>query len=173
MIPASAILDHFPPSERIYGVLDGARDPRLRRWLIDTQLPGWCLYRGKLPPRLEDAAPWLVALPRGHAASGQILERIWGGACGVLLSTSLPSKELRRHLRRFLLAQTERGQVLLFRYYDPRVLRVYVPTLTADEAKEFFGGISTWLAEGVEPGQVHLFRRDSLTGTVAAASGVR
>jgi hypothetical protein len=167
------LLGQFPPHERIYAVLDGARDPRLRGWIFDTRFPRWCLYRGTLRPELEDAAPWLVALERGTASTERFLERIWGGACGILLSSALASRELRRHLRRFLLAQTERGQILLFRYYDPRVLRVYVPTLTAEEAKQFFGGISTWVAEGSEPGRLHVFRRDEVTAAQPAAGAAR
>jgi hypothetical protein len=167
---AADLLGRLPPHERVYAVLDCARDPRLRSWIFDSRLARWCLYRGTLTPELENAAPWLVALQRDHASTAQLLERVWGGACGVLLSTSLPSKELRRHLRRFLLAQTERGQVLLFRYYDPRVLRVYVPTLTPKEATQFFGGISTWVAEGIEPDQLHLFSRDAMVAQRAGAT---
>ena len=165
------LLGQFPPEERVYAVLDGARDQRLRGWIFDTRFPRWCLYRGPLTPQLEDAAPWLVALERGSPSTERLLARVWGGACGILLSSALPSRLLRRHLRRFLLARTERGEVLLFRYYDPRVLRVYVPTLTPEEASQFFGGISTFLVEGAEPDRFHVFRRDAMTAAAAAASG--
>src|SRR5262249_49775731 len=164
------LLSQFPPHERVYAVLDGARDSRLRGWIFDTRFPRWCLYRGTLTPQLEDAAPWLVALQRGDASTQRFLARFWGSAYGILLSSDLPSRLVRRHLRRFLLAQTEQGQVLLFRYYDPRVLRVYVPTLTPEESRRFFGGISTLVAEGAEPDRFHVFHRDAMPAAQPAAA---
>ena len=35
---------------------------------------------------------------------------------------------LRHHLKGFLRVRGESGQKMMFRYYDPRVLRVYLPT---------------------------------------------
>jgi hypothetical protein len=157
------VLDQFPPDEPVYAVLDCARDKRLRSAIFDARLARFCLYRGTLTPELEDAAPWLVSLPRAHPSTARLFARIWGGSCAIFFSSALPNKELRRHLRRFLLAQNQRGQVLLFRYYDPRVLRVYLPTLTAPEAKQFFGGISAFVTEETDPERFQTFRRNSGT----------
>ena len=43
-------------------------------------------------------------------------------------------------------------QPLYFRYYDPRVLRVYLPTCDADELRTLFGPISRLLCEDEEGG---------------------
>jgi hypothetical protein len=139
----------------LYAILDGARDPRIRGWVLDTRAPRWCLYRGDLPPALESAAPWLVRL--GHAALEQFFARGWQNAWGTLLACETPSRELRRHLRRFLRARTEEGRILAFRYYDPRVLRAYLPTCTPEEISAFFGPISAFVAEGEHAGAAHLY----------------
>jgi hypothetical protein len=144
--------------EPIYAILDGARDPRIRGWVFDTRAPRWCLYRGKLPPVLQDAAPWLLRLIPGQGYTETFFRRFWGGACGVLLSSAAPPALLRRHLRRFLIAQDEDRRTLVFRYYDPRVLRVYLPTCTAAETATFFGPIAAYVAEAEERGRFHLFR---------------
>jgi hypothetical protein len=46
-----------------------------------------------------------------------------------------------------LMVKTWRGERLLFRYYDPRVLRVYLPTCTSEELKTVFGPIQQFYAE--------------------------
>ena len=57
---------------------------------------------------------------------------------------------MRKH-RRFLLVKAEDGEELYFRSYDPRVLRVFVPTCTPEEARTFFGPIRAFLVEANEP----------------------
>jgi hypothetical protein len=37
---------------------------------------------------------------------------------------------------------------MLFRYYDPRVLRAFLPTCTLEEANTFFGPVDAFVAEG-------------------------
>jgi hypothetical protein len=146
------------PVEPVYAILDGARDRRIRNWVIDTRAPAWCLFRGDLPPALENAAPWLLRIVPGQAYTEQFFLRGWGQSWGILLACRAPARELRRHLRHFFLARTEDGQRLLFRYYDPRVLRIYLPTCTPEEVAQFFGPISAMAAEGTEPDLLHLFR---------------
>jgi len=52
------------------------------------------------------------------------------------------------HLRRFLTVRTEKGKKLLFRFYDPRVLRLYLPTCTSTELNTFFGPVERFVCEG-------------------------
>lgn len=155
MSVAHAVLDALD-GQPVYAVLDCARDPRLRGWIFDTRAPRWCLYRGVLPAALQDAAPWLLRLQPGQAYTAQFFQRFWGHACGVLLSSAAPPLLLRRHLRRFLRVREQGGGRLLFRYYDPRVLRIYLPTCTAEELRGFFGPIAAYVAEAEEPSAFHL-----------------
>jgi hypothetical protein len=60
-------------------------------------------------------------------------------------------KNLRRHLRSFLRVTDEAGRRLIFRYYDPRVLRVYLPTCWPSELRDVFGPIDCFLMEGEDP----------------------
>jgi len=55
--------------------------------------------------------------------------------------------------------RTEEGKFLVFSYYDPRILRRYLPTCTPAEMERFFGPISAIVAEAQERRQFHLFRR--------------
>jgi hypothetical protein len=154
------VLDALPPAKAIYAVLDGARDRRISGWVFDTRAPAWCLWRGKLPAVAERVAPFLLRLERGSEYTERLFTAGWDNAWGVLLATDAPSRELRRHLRRFLRVRTEQGRIMNFRYYDPRVLRIFLPVLSATEATEFFGPVEAFAAAGESPGAFHLFRRN-------------
>lgn len=54
---------------------------------------------------------------------------------------------LRRHFHRFLKVRDEQGRSLVFRYYDPRVLRAYAPTCNAGELEYLFGDVHQLYAE--------------------------
>jgi hypothetical protein len=127
----------------LYAVLDGARDSHICAWIRATRAPAWCLYAGKLEPALEECAPWLLRLGRGHRYVGELFEMGFGNAWGFFFTSEAPQRALRRQLRQNLLATTEAGRRLVFRYYDPRVLRAYLPTCTEAELRKFLGPIAS------------------------------
>ena len=72
---------------------------------------------------------------------------------------------LHRHFRRLLRVQDERGVRMLFRFYDPRVLRVYLPTCRPGELEQVFGPVEFFLTEADEPDRILEFRHQR--GTLA------
>lgn len=48
---------------------------------------------------------------------------------------------------------------MLFRYYDPRVLRVFLPTCNKEELTNFFGPIQAFVLEDTEEDTLIRFRR--------------
>lgn len=144
----------------IWVILDGARDKRIYGHVVDTFLESSCLYAGSLPPALEVAAPYLVQLESDDRLTTRILQQGWGQNWGVFFKSSASLKKLRRHLREFLVVLGPSGKRMVFRYYDPRVLRVYLPTCTADELGTLFGPIDTFWTEGPDPATMLEFHRD-------------
>lgn len=140
-----------------FAILDGARDSRVGN-LARGELAR-CLYRGTLPKDLGEAAPHLVRMWAANEQTQRFFKMGWHQSWGVLLSYSGPIKILYRHLRQFLRARTEGGQTLLFRYYDPRVLRAYLPTCTAEELERFFGPVEAVAVEDEAPDAFYVFRR--------------
>ena len=53
--------------------------------------------------------------------------------------------------RHFLMIELE-GEEVYFRFYDPRVLRGFLPNCTPGEIREFFGPIREFLMEAADPG---------------------
>jgi hypothetical protein len=161
----------LPARTAVFVILDGARDDRVYSAVRGTFLPKDCLYAGDLPWQLQMTAPYLVQLERDDRFTRHILEKGWGNNWGSFLRTETGIKQLRRHLRQFLRVRDEAGRRLIFRYYDPRVLRVYLATCWPAELETFFGPVSAFLAEGEDPAQVLEFRNEKgkLASAVSAA----
>src|SRR5947209_7089547 len=68
-------------------------------------------------------------------------------ATAALANETLVLNDKPKHFRHFLLVETEDGKLLYFRFYDPRVLRAFLPTCNSDESSEFFGPIHDILTE--------------------------
>ncbi len=49
---------------------------------------------------------------------------------------------------------------MIFRYYDPRVLRVYLPTCLAPELRTVFGPVRRFLLESEDPALMLEYRFD-------------
>lgn len=147
-----------PASLGVFAILDGARDERIYGAVDGTRLPKDCLYSGDLPWQMQMTAPYLVQLDREDRFTRRVLADGWGNSWGTFLRTETGIKQLRRHLRQFLRVRDERGHRLIFRYYDPRVLRVYLPTCTPGELETFFGPIHSFVMEGESPEEILEFR---------------
>ena len=59
--------------------------------------------------------------------------------------------EVIRHFQSLVAVHDEDGNALYFRYYDPRVLRIYLPTCRAGEVLTFFGPVDLYLMEDEDP----------------------
>jgi len=136
-----------PPGPSVWAILDAARDERVYSALQSSRLEYVSLYAGKLPDALLRAAPYLVELAPSYSFTRPLLKMGWGNSWGVFMRVK-DARNLRHHLRGFLRVQDESGRSLVFRYYDPRVLRVYLPTCEKSELATVFGPIGSFLVEG-------------------------
>lgn len=142
----------------VWMIVDGARDRRVYGALLDSYLTYSCLYHGELAPELELVAPYLVQLEYDDRYTKGLIERARGNSWGIFLKCDASIGTLRRHLRRLLSVRDHKGELLLFRYYDPRVLRVYLPTCRADELATVFGPIDRFWVESEDPETMLEFR---------------
>jgi hypothetical protein len=136
------------PRQNVWMIVDGARTVDVFRFLLACHLEYSCLYSGPLTPDLEMAAPYLVQLDHGYRDTHRLIQQAWGNSWGVLLRSETSLKKLRRHLREFLVVRDTKGTRMVFRYYDPRVLRVYLPTCVTAELRTVFGPIECFWTEG-------------------------
>jgi hypothetical protein len=135
---------------RTYAILDGASVPDLRDMLFQYEPEFECLYRGDLKPDIAEVAPYLVLLDRRSGFTDWIIGRGWGNHWGIFVVTRADLRVLRGHFRTFLTVHAPQGKPMLFRYYDPRVLRAYLPTCNSDELNAIFGPAICYVLEGEE-----------------------
>lgn len=148
------------PGMRLYVILDGARDDRVYPNVMLCGLRHTCLYRGELPEVLAAAAPHLVELAMESAFTKWLLKFGWGQSWGIFFTSAADIEELKRHFRRFLKVRSEQGKRLYFRYYDPRVLRAYLPTCTREERDFVFGPVDQFLVESEDAKGMLAFSND-------------
>lgn len=153
----------LPTTPQVYALLDRARDRRIKAMIRLSRLEYCCLYGGRLSPVLERAAPYLVHLTPRASFTRDLIGMGWGQSWGILtvVPPDCSMQQQRRHFRTLLRVQTEEGRTLLFRFYDPRVLRIYLPTCTADEAALMFGPIPRLLAESEDAAHLLVYSPDS------------
>lgn len=144
---------------RLYGVLDGARDHRIREW-VGRHERGVCSLYEPVNHALAPWGPWLVDL---HALAAEVMPLLldgWGQRHAIYLRSQTDLADARRHLRRLLRIELSAGRRAYFRFYDPGVLRVFLPTCTAAERVEFFGEATSMWAESKDGARALEFSRD-------------
>lgn len=148
----------FSKVTRVYTVLDGASVPGLPMKLYEMRPPRYCLFTGDLEPDMVEVAPYLVRLYPNMPFTDWVLKECWGKHWGIFLHSRLPLKEMRKHFRALITVYDEKGNPMTFRYYDPRVLRRFLPTCKPAELKIFFGGVESFFAESTEDGKLMNFQ---------------
>ena len=144
----------------MYAVLDGARDVRIASRVDGYSDEKACLYEGTLPRELTNAAPHLLRLYPDDSFCRRLLRDGWGQSWGVFAVAPTSLNSLRRHFRKFMIVRGPTGKRLVFRWYDPRVLRAYLPTCNLEELRTVFGPIEAFVVEGVDAGTVLRFSFD-------------
>jgi hypothetical protein len=145
----------------LYAMLDAARDPGVLAALRTSGEVYYSLYDGAEGEALDLVAPYLVQLHAQSPLTHTLVREHWGKSWGVFLWALADFKAVRRQLRRFLMVQDARGKDMYFRFYDPRVLRVFLPTCTPQELADFFGPISAFLIESDQPARAWMCMNDS------------
>lgn len=141
---------------RMDNAMDKARE-------LNPDLGHQSLYRSKISTDevLPVVAPYLFTFPHSQDFSIFILNEGWGNSWGVFIDSEFSFDILYNHLRRFLLVKTEDGKELYFRFYDPRVLRVFLPTCDRSQLEEFFGPVDRYIMEDEDPERVVIFSLDN------------
>lgn len=149
-------------SPSVWAVLDGARSSQVHRVLLASRLEVRSLFEAPVAHAVARAGPQLVELPFGHRLLADWLEHAWHDHWGVLLRSDDPTA-VRHHLRKLLKVQGLGPRPVLFRFYDPRVLRAFLPQAEAAQWPSFFGPVQTWFAVD-EAGALHSFEARGAQG---------
>ena len=133
----------------LYAVLDASRDERIAVLLRESIDEHASLYEGLPGHVLADVAPYLVRFTRPSRLLEALITEGWGRHWGIFLTASLGFREVRRHLRHFLMVLDESTDTrVYFRFYDPSILREFLPIATARQRAQLHGELSAFLMEG-------------------------
>lgn len=145
----------------LYCLLDAARDPRICERIRNSGLEYDCLFTGQLSAELLAASPYLLRIVPSSITFPRLVEQGWGQSWGLFLAAPAGMQEVRRHLRRLLQVRTQDRKRLLFRYYDPRVLRIFLPTCDPSQLTSVFGPIQRFDMEAPDSSQLLRFRLET------------
>lgn len=147
-----AALDALQNEPQLFAILDAARDRRILSLLCACEDESRSLFDGPQGEVMARAAPYLVRLAKGSQLLPILVDEGWGDSWGIYLTSARPLREIRQRIRRSLMVKDEEtGKQLFFRFYDPRVLRVFWPTCSARQRSEILGTeIGGFLFEGAD-----------------------
>lgn len=171
--PSSGLLPLLGEEQgRLYAVLDPAADPRILPLVRASGEPYVSLFQQREGgARALELSPHLVALSGASDLLEELIDEGSGHSWGVYLSSHAGLEEVRGRLRRLLMVDADPADraapSVLFRFYDPRVLRVFLPAAGPAHLAAFFGVVTTWIAEGSDAGTVRRFRAEVPTSTPA------
>lgn len=127
---------------RAYLLLDGVQIDNLMMQIYQLDESPEChaLYQGTRYQALSDVGPVLTRLVPGSRLEQHFVEH-WQTTAGIWLDSDASEPELVEHLRSLVHADLSSGVTVLLRYYDPRILRHWLPELPSDQRDQVVGPI--------------------------------
>lgn len=125
----------------VYAILDGARNLDTLDMLEDSDAPFLCVYTGRLDPEVAVTAPYVVEVSEDDDLFDLLFDEGWGDSRGIFFRSDQRLRSVRRHLRSLTYAEMPDGEMVLFRFYDPRAMRTFMPVATAEQKDGMFGGV--------------------------------
>ena len=157
--------DEFPGMIRVksleehnlYCIVDCAADETLYPVLKNSDWEYRCLYKQGIhfhAERITDAlaatAPYLLKLDPDTMTVEHFIRQRLGKNQAVFFQSDASINDLEKHFSGMLKAMDEKGTVFNFRYHDPRILSVYLPTCTEEEKHIFYGPVDIFWTENEE-----------------------
>jgi len=136
----SALMDR---KKKIYVILNAGADPGIPERLEWLDAEYVSLYKGTPEEKYNDMAPYLVHLSAKGKNQAElekwVSHKFMGRDRTIFVESRADINVLLTHFQKFTLVMDESGRGLFFRFYDPRVLRVYLPTCSPEESEYIFG----------------------------------
>jgi hypothetical protein len=105
------------------------------------------LYDGDAENILAQWAPYIVMLNSDSELLRVLVGKGWGQGWASFFTSDASFDELSKHFRKFFMVQLEGGKEVYFRFYNPGVLREFLPAANSEELAVFFGPVEEWLIE--------------------------
>jgi hypothetical protein len=122
-----------------------------------------CIYplNRKIPEILLKATPYLARVNLDSFFCRWLFRECWGDNCGIFFISQASEDRLFHHFKKLLLARSESGESLYFRYYDPRVFRSFIPSCSSNQLNVFFGPAERFIVEQDDGDLINLYINDN------------
>ena len=150
----------------LFAVVDAGREGVAAGLLQPSRLRYQQLFASEAAGPSAAHIPVLVELgqasPAGVGKDTQIfLETLLraglGKSWGIFCTSQSPFEDLLGHFRSFLLMRTREQVSMHFRFYDPRVLRAFLPACEPEELRAMFGPVGSYVVESERPDMMLAF----------------
>ena len=153
------VLQHFnTAAQPLFAILDGARNERIVALLKEFGVPAnvpvnsnqlaekrqhdeplyQSLYIWKMALESAEQGPFLVRLPPESPLLKAVVMEGWGDSWGIFVESAVSFDDLWRHSRKFIMVEMPGGKTALFRFYDPRALRAFLPSCDQRQIESIF-----------------------------------
>ena len=134
--------------KRLYAIIDCAQHETIYTRLKQHADVYLSQYSNDVPDSLKAAGPVLYQLRKDNALSAWIITQGYQNNWFILFpSLGQTMIDLRRHFKRFAMVESPEGKAMYFRYYDPRVMRNYIPSCNEEERRYIFAKLSCFWAQ--------------------------
>jgi Domain of unknown function (DUF4123) len=130
----------------LYAIIDCAADPSIYPMLKNSGVKRACLYKkgvhfpgDAMTEELKANAPFLLEVEPDSSFFTKLMDLGFNKNWFIITCSDKDYDTVYEHCSDNLLAQTEDNTSLLFRWYDARILGVFLSSCTIDEIKSFFG----------------------------------
>ena len=156
--PIKRLVNYLQNTEGdLFCLLDAARDEKILPLLQKSNAKFMSLYQGESQKQLAHVAPYLIQFEKGDIFLERLLRNGWGKRWCAFFTSRAGFGHLRKHFRKFLFVREESGETVYFRFYDPSILRTFLPACNAEELREFFGYITQFLTESEITAELFIF----------------
>ena len=132
---------------QVYVILDASRDESIYRAIKEFRGKYCCLFSSDISEVPARRSLYLIHLTPEDSFTSWILTAGLGKNWGVFLQSIASLKQLKKHFCELLTACDEEGNELFFPFYDPRILRTYLPTCMHRELSTVFGPVTRFFIE--------------------------
>lgn len=135
--------------QHVYAILDCARAPGLYPLIRELHpLDAPCLFAGDIAEEVRRVSPFIFALEAAPKIADLWAREGVGRSWGSFITSPHELDAVRRHIRHFLQVRMPDGMgPVLFRLWDPRVLRPFLETAPPDQIAQLFAKVSSYVVE--------------------------
>jgi len=144
----------------LFAIIDSEKKEEVLRMFITSNVLYKSLFEGTIDERYWGESGFLVDCSSDASFFHWLTTNAWGESCCIYFASRVPFEKLFRHFQKFNRVYLEDDDVVYFRFYDPRVLRVYLPTCNKKEIETFFGDVDGFFLEDEDPRIIITFSRN-------------